>query len=138
MFNANTGGLDALRACIASGRTPAVVSNNSADAVRAFFDRAEMPDAVKVIVGREPARPELMKPHPWPMRQALEVLGVAAGNAAFVGDTSTDLEVAAIVGTPCLAYANKPGKREQFEDAGAAVVFEDMYALADGLARTRL
>ncbi|WP_035306010.1 HAD family hydrolase [Actinokineospora inagensis] len=127
------GGLEAVRACIASSRKVAVVSNNSEDAVSAFLRNVGLSDVVRPVVGRYPARPDLMKPNTWPMVCALEALGVQAGKAVFVGDSITDLEVAAAVGTPCLAYANKPGKREAFEAAGAAVVFTDMHQMADAL-----
>lgn len=130
---ATPGGSEAVRACVASGRKAAVVSNNSADSVSAFLRNLRLIDDIRPVVGRHPARPDLMKPHPWPMRRALDTLGISASKVAFVGDTITDLEVAAIVGTPCLAYANKPGKREKFEQAGAAVVFTDMRELASAL-----
>lgn len=134
---ATPGGLEAVKACVASGRVPAVVSNNSADAVRAFLGEAGLLGDVKVIVGREPGRPDLMKPNPWPMQRAFTALDIAAQDAVFVGDTSTDLEVAAVVGVPCLAYANKPGKREAFQQAGAAAVFSDMSLLASALAQAQ-
>ena len=132
---ATPGGPESVRACVAGGRRAAVVSNNSAPAVSAFLREFGLAADVQPVIGREPARPDLMKPHPRPMRRALDALGLPASAVAFVGDTLTDVEVAEIVGMPCLAYANKPGKRGMFERAGAAVVFQDMRELANALER---
>jgi phosphoglycolate phosphatase len=63
-----------------------------------------------------------MKPNPWPLRQALDELGYLPERVVFIGDSMTDIEVANIVGMPCVAYANKPAKRARFTGAGALVI----------------
>jgi phosphoglycolate phosphatase-like HAD superfamily hydrolase len=63
-----------------------------------------------------------MKPNPWPVRTALLSAGVAARSAIYIGDSNSDIEVAQAVSMPCVAYANKPGKREQFEVTEAVVI----------------
>jgi HAD superfamily hydrolase (TIGR01549 family) len=128
---ANREGLDALIACIETGRKVGIVSNNSEPAIREFLARYEVV-SVDVLVGRPYGRPDLMKPDPWPLRRAVSQLGEGAGGAAFIGDSLTDIEVAHIVGMPCVALANKAGKRARFLPTGA-VVIDSMAELAQYL-----
>jgi HAD superfamily hydrolase (TIGR01509 family) len=127
------GGEASIRACTASGRQVAVVSNNSAAAIVAYLDQhAISPPPADLVVGREYAKPHLMKPHPSPILSLLALLGVTADAAVLVGDTITDIQAATAAGVACIGYANKPEKHEQL--AGAAVVIDDMQVLADQLA----
>lgn len=128
------GGEASIRACMASGRLVAVVSNNSAAAVIAYLGQhAISPPSADLVVGREYAQPHLMKPHPSPILSVLALLDVTADAAVLVGDTVTDIQAADAAGVACIGYANKPGKREQL-DAAAAAVIDDMQVLADQLA----
>lgn len=129
-------GVEFLRGCLSRQLPVGIVSNNSADAVRAFLAAEGLSDVVAPIVGRAYRHPELMKPNPWPLHTALTVAGVSAQSAVFIGDTLTDVEVAHVVAMPCVAYANKPGKREQFEGTGA-VVIDDMSELSAALSASR-
>ncbi len=127
------GGMESIEACIASGRTAAIVSNNSAAAVCSYLDHHGSPLLVaELIVGREYANPQLMKPHPAPMLSVLAAAGVRPPEAVLIGDSTTDVEVAIAVGVPCIGFANKPGKRETL--SAATVVIDDMRVLAEQLA----
>lgn len=117
----NREGLAALRACREAGHRIGIVSNNDEAAIRAFMARSGMPD-VELVIGRADGRPDLMKPHPWSLREALARLECAPAEAIFIGDSDTDIEVSQLVGTVCIALANKPGKRLRFKDAGAHVI----------------
>ena len=71
------GGAASMRACSESGRSLAVVSNNSARAVRTYVSQHGLVDLVDGhIVGRRHGRPELMKPHPAPIHDAVRSLNV--------------------------------------------------------------
>lgn len=131
------GGEESIAACIASGRLAAIVSNNSAAAVLTYLAaRGISSPAADLVVGRVHAKPHLMKPHPAPVHAVLAALGIEPGDAVLIGDTVTDVEAAAAAGVPCIAYANKPGKREKL--ARAAVVIDDMRVLAQQLAAVPL
>ena len=114
------GGVEAIRSCLATDRLVAVVSNNSSDAVAAFLRAVGL--ASVPVVGRPYASPERMKPNPWPLVSALELLRADCRDAVFVGDSFTDLEASETVGVPCLAYANKPWKLEAFRAMNVLVV----------------
>ena len=49
---------------------------------------------------------ERSKPHPDALLEALDELGVAAGDAIYVGDTTVDLEMAEAAGTPFVAVGD--------------------------------
>lgn len=117
----NRDGLAALNACRQAGRLVGIVSNNDETAIRAFMARSGLPD-VEPVIGRADGRPDLMKPHPWSLREALAQLGCAPAEAVFMGDSDTDIEVAQLLGIVCIALANKPGKRQRFERAGVRVI----------------
>jgi len=118
----NSEGLTAVQACLSAGLEVGVVSNNSGEAVTAFLKSAGLVQYIAPIVGREPGRPDLMKPNPWPLQQALTSLACRPEDAVFIGDSTTDIDVANALGVHIVAYANKPGKRQRFTDAGAIVI----------------
>jgi beta-phosphoglucomutase-like phosphatase (HAD superfamily) len=122
-----------MRATVASGRKIAVVSNNSAQSVRAFFAERPVPEfADGAIVGRRFGRPELMKPHPAPIVKTIRLINVSPGEAVLIGDSLTDLIAARAAGVACIGFADKPGKDTLLADAD--VVIDDMQVLAVQLA----
>jgi HAD superfamily hydrolase (TIGR01549 family) len=125
-------GVEFLRLCLSRKMRVGIVSNNSAHAVHVFLDNLGLSGTVAPVVGRAFRHPELMKPNPWPIRTALTKAEVSARSAVYVGDSLSDIEVAQAVSMPCVAYANKPGKRERFE-VTSAVVIDNMSELTAAL-----
>ena len=123
------GGREAVQAFARAGRRVGVVSNNSTDAVVAFLRRYGLVHEVGPVVGRAYARPDLMKPNPWSLMRALGEMNCPPGRAVFIGDSLTDIQAAHSAGVPCVAVANKPGKREQFAGTGALAVVGSMQAV---------
>jgi phosphoglycolate phosphatase len=127
------GAAEALRIAHDSGRGVAVVSNNSAECVRAFLDRHGLAYLVSDVIGRPGRHPELMKPAPYSVAKAVTALATPAGRCLLVGDSVTDIQAARAAGTMAVGYANKPGKAAALSTAGADAVVSGMQALADGL-----
>lgn len=126
------GGEASMRACRDSGRAVAIVSNNSTPAVRCYLAQHRLVELVDgPVVGRRHGRPELMKPHPAPIEDALSSLGIQPSAAVLVGDSLTDVIGARAAGIMCIGFADKPGKTELL--AKADVVIEDMRLLAEHL-----
>jgi phosphoglycolate phosphatase len=115
-------GVEAIRKSASKGKPTGVVSNNSAKAVASFLDSFNLTKHVHPIIGREYGRPNLMKPNPWPIEQALRDLRVPPSRVAFIGDSMTDIEAAEETGVPCIAYANKSDKKILFRNTSAVVV----------------
>lgn len=130
---ATPGGLESISAALASGRGAGILSNNSSQAIVRYLKDTGFLIKITPVVGRKYARPDLMKPNPFPFRTALMGTEFDASETLFVGDSVSDIEVAHRVGAPVVAFANKPGKSEAFTLAGASAVIEDMTELADAL-----
>lgn len=120
------GSLDFLEACKHVDKPVVIVSNNSASAVLAFLNRYDATSLVRGIVGREPLRPDLLKPHPSLVLAALELVQVPADDAVLIGDSVTDIEVARATGVLAIGYAKTPARGLELADAGADFVIEDL------------
>ncbi|MFJ1613853.1 HAD family hydrolase [Streptomyces sp. NPDC088251] len=129
------GAVWALRAAHSTGRKVAVVSNNSAECVKAFLTLHSLEGFVHNVVGRPELNPALMKPSPLPLLLASTTLGVAPARSVLVGDSVTDVEAAKAAGMEVIGFANKPQKRTALPSAGADVIIASMEVLADALAR---
>lgn len=127
------GAVAALEAVRDSGRKIAVVSNNSAECVRAFLDRHGLTAHVLEVIGRPGAQPELMKPNPHPLITAAELLGVDVTLCALIGDSLTDIQAAHAVGSTAIGYANKDRKHQAFDQARAEAITDSMQAIADAI-----
>lgn len=102
----------------------AIVSNNSAECVAAYFVRHGLPEVP--IVGRPFGKPCMMKPHPSMLLEACLTLGAPPASAVMLGDSVTDVEASLQVGTLCIGYANSAGKAARLSVAGAHVVIESL------------
>jgi HAD superfamily hydrolase (TIGR01509 family) len=114
-----------------AGRRVAIVSNNSAAAVRAYLVDRRLDDYVYPVVGRAFADPGRMKPNPAPVLAALDELAADPGACVMVGDSPSDIDAARAAGVAAIGYANKPGKRTRL--AKADVLMDSMAELATKL-----
>ncbi|MFF0201380.1 HAD family hydrolase [Streptomyces sp. NPDC005017] len=78
------------------------------------------------------------KPAPEPVERALELAGVPAERAVFVGDTVWDMLAGTRAGVRCVALLCGGIARADLEEAGADAVFEDPADLLAALARSPL
>lgn len=130
------GAADFFVACQATGRAVAIVSNNSEPAVAGYLDRIGARHLVAHIAGRVLGRPDLMKPSPELLHQALRALHAEPAASVLVGDSTTDVDAAQAADVRTIGYANKPGKAARMHAAGVAVVVDSMTDLATLTART--
>jgi phosphoglycolate phosphatase len=121
---------EVVTACQNSGRTVAVVSNNSARAVHAYLDRHGLDDRISLVVARAHHDPGLLKPSPHLIAQAVGALDAEPGECTLVGDSVTDIQGACLASIQSIGYANEPGKREHFTAAGAGAVINSLADLA--------
>jgi phosphoglycolate phosphatase len=127
----------AIRAALDTGRSLAVVSNNSIQAVTAYLNRIELFPAFACVIARYDAMPpQLMKPHPHLIGLAFDSTGAAVESTALVGDTVSDIQAAGARSVRSIGYANKPGKAETLAHAGARAIITSMAELADALVAT--
>jgi pyrophosphatase PpaX len=75
------------------------------------------------------------KPHPELVERALALLGVSAGDAIFVGDSSHDVESGRAAGVVTVGVTWGAFTREEMELSGADVVIDRMSELREVVAR---
>lgn len=121
---------DVIAGCRESGRTIAVVSNNSARAVSAYLIRHDLAGSFAAIVARTSPDPELLKPSPHLIEAAVSKLDTDSAAATLVGDSITDIQAARLAGVNSIGYANKPGKYKQMTAERAGAVINSMSNLA--------
>lgn len=79
---------------------------------------------------------EEAKPEPDLVHAALDLAGVPAARAVFVGDSVWDVEAASRAGVTCVGVLSGGTSEAELRGAGAADVVEDVAALLTGLDRT--
>lgn len=117
---------DAIAACRESGRSVAVVSNNSAAAVRAYLEAHDLAHQVAAVAARTGPDPAILKPSPYLVKQAASALDASPSACAVVGDSPTDIQAAHSAGALSIGYANKPGEHEHMTQAGAGAIINSM------------
>ncbi|OLF17092.1 HAD family hydrolase [Actinophytocola xanthii] len=105
-----------------SGRSIAVVSNNSEHAVAAYLDIHNLGSVIDVVSARSSADVDLLKPNPFLVNQALVQLGIQSTRCIFVGDSVTDVQAARKAQVPAIYYANKPSKLALISNDGPTAI----------------
>ncbi|MGV9420155.1 HAD family hydrolase [Streptomyces sp. NPDC003674] len=96
-------------------------------------------DADEAIVGTASADDVARgKPAPEPVQLALELAGVPASRAVFVGDTVWDMRAGAKAGVRCVGLLCGGIPRADLEEAGAGAVYDDPADLLGRLAGSPL
>jgi HAD superfamily hydrolase (TIGR01662 family) len=113
---------DVVTSCRESGRSVAVVSNNSDRAVRSYLARRGLDDRIELISARTSSDPGLLKPSPHLIQQAITGLSAPAAECVLIGDSTTDMQAASSAGIASVGYANKPGKDTSLAIAGATAI----------------
>lgn len=110
-----------LQACHDTGRPVAIVSNNSAEAIRAYLAHHRLSALITKTHGRELHRADRMKPDPFLITQALDDFAAPPSSAVFVGDSLSDIQAARTAGVPVIGYANKPPKLHRLAISDAVI-----------------
>jgi HAD superfamily hydrolase (TIGR01509 family) len=116
-----------------SGRGVAIVSNNSGQAVATYLDRHRLSRYVSAVIGRDDPDPAHMKPSPYRVRLALQMLRAAPAECVLVGDQVSDITAAHAADLAAIGYANKPGKDERLAQAGADAVITRLADLREAI-----
>jgi phosphoglycolate phosphatase len=119
-----------ITSCRESGRTVTVVSNNSERAVRAYLSRYALDGPIGTVIARTSPDPDLLKPCPHLLHQAITASHAEPADCALVGDQVSDIDAARQAGTHSIGYANKPGKTHSFTAAGAGAIITSLAPLA--------
>jgi HAD superfamily hydrolase (TIGR01549 family) len=116
-----------------AGKSIAIVSNNSAEAITSYLHRHRLSCFGMPVVGRAFAQPDLMKPNPQPLADAAKSIKADPAQCVLIGDSLTDIVGAQAAGMPVIGYANRPEKVAPFTAAGADLVVTTMAEIAIAL-----
>jgi phosphoglycolate phosphatase-like HAD superfamily hydrolase len=103
---ATPGALETVRALAIAGHTITIVSNTSADAVRAYLARHELGRYVFEVSARNTEDPTPLKPDPFLLSQAMRVLGTTPSRCCMIGTSVDDIQAAQAAAVPVVAYLN--------------------------------
>jgi phosphoglycolate phosphatase len=126
------GALEFCRAERAAGVKLAVVTNKPQAPSEIILAATDFAELMSATVGGD--RAAAKKPDAAPIELALELLGVAAGDAVMIGDSKADVGAARAAGIPVAAYRHGYTSIP-VDDLGADAVFDDFGDLAAVLAR---
>lgn len=124
------GAVEFLDACRNVGRPVVIVSNNAEGPIRAFLTRWQLVYLVHSVIGRTPNRPDLMKPHPHLVEQALQLFDHPTDRYAFIGDSVSDIQVSHTAGVRSIGYMKNSRRGDELAAAGADALFLEMNNLA--------
>jgi HAD superfamily hydrolase (TIGR01509 family) len=115
------GAVDLLRAAKASGLTVVLASSAEEPEFKMLRATLDAEDAIDAATFSGDV--EVSKPAPDLVEVALDKVGVAAGDAVFVGDTVWDVQACQKAGVPCIGFLSGGFGPEELTAAGAAEVY---------------
>jgi phosphoglycolate phosphatase len=107
----------------------AIVTNKPRVFTDPLIDRIGIRRYINVVVAGGDT--EQLKPDPEPIFQALAGLGVEAGSAVMIGDSSNDVDAAHNAGMPCVGVSYGYNHGEDIRDSGAELVVDSLSELFD-------
>ncbi|MEU6142703.1 HAD family hydrolase [Streptomyces sp. NPDC047081] len=123
-----------LRRLADDGWTVVLATSASGDELSALRRAIDADEAIKATASADDV--EEGKPAPEPVERALELAGVPAERAVFVGDTVWDMRAGSRAGVRCVALLCGGIPRADLEEAGADAVFADPADLLASLSRS--
>ncbi|MFD8722874.1 HAD family hydrolase [Streptomyces sp. NPDC059629] len=114
--------------------TVVLATSASDDELSALRRAIDADDAIKATASADDVSEG--KPAPEPVERALELAGVPAERAVFVGDTVWDMRAGTRAGVRCVALLCGGIPRADLEEAGADAVFADPAQLLAELVRS--
>jgi phosphoglycolate phosphatase len=114
------------------GRYPlGIVTTRARPEAHSFLKRMQYHDLFSVVITRQDVL--RMKPHPAPVRKAIDELNAAPERCIMVGDTTLDIRSARRAGAYAVAVLSGFGQREELERAGAHLILDRAVQLLDYL-----
>jgi phosphoglycolate phosphatase-like HAD superfamily hydrolase len=128
---------DLVKALVANRKQVAVTTNNSVEAVKEAFFVDQYPELGEYfrenVFGRRGPNPELLKPHPNCLQEAMYFTGLQPSESLMIGDSVSDFLAANAVGVPFLGYTSSFKKCVALLNAGATNVIRSYQPLLEAL-----
>jgi phosphoglycolate phosphatase len=121
------GAAGVIRSLHGSYRLGVITTRSRADAL-AFLRQFDLEDLLEVVTTREDTW--RLKPHPQPIRRAVDLLELSPSQCAMVGDTVVDIRSAKAAGVYAVGVLCGFGERDELLSAGADLILENTSDLA--------
>ena len=121
------GAIELLNAVAAQDGIVMIVTSNSSRTVTRWLQLYAVSDLVRVVIGRDSLL--ALKPSPEMVLLALELAGIPASDAIFVGDSEADLGAARAAGVGFYGIAPHNSARDRLIATGASEIFASPAAL---------
>ncbi len=125
---------EALAACRDSGRTPAVISRHSGQAVSSYLDIHGLADQARDVAAIVTFPPGHLQTMPHLLEDVIHALGAMPADCALITATETGIDTACGIGAHAIGYATTPAIAERLTAAGAGTTIP---SLADLTLRLR-
>ncbi|MER6386235.1 HAD family hydrolase [Streptomyces sp. NPDC001250] len=125
-----------LRRLATDGWTVVLATSASGSELSALRRAIDADDAITATASADDVTKG--KPAPEPVERALELAGIPAERAVFVGDTVWDMRAGSRAGVRCVGLLCGGIPRNELEEAGAEAVFADPAHLLASLPRSPL
>jgi HAD superfamily hydrolase (TIGR01549 family) len=116
-----------------TGKKLAIVSNNSKEAVEVYLDRHSLGLQVHFISARTTADPNLLKPSPHLLIEALRETSTTINESVFLGDSTIDVQAGRLIKVRTIAYANKSSKRATLLREKPSALIDDLSVILHAL-----
>ncbi len=116
------GAVETLRGLREMGMRIGIITRNCEEAVRRVFPAID--DYCDVFLSRDSVKK--VKPHPDHLNSVLKALEVSGEEAAMVGDHLIDIQAGKRVGMRTVGVLTGRIRREEFEEAGADAILNDV------------
>jgi predicted PurR-regulated permease PerM/phosphoglycolate phosphatase-like HAD superfamily hydrolase len=114
-FTAVAGSIEGLKVLAQKGFSLGVVTSRARKDAEAYLAQYQLDGLFDIVVTRDDVKQR--KPHPRPVRLAVQELGLAPSQCVLVGDTSVDVRSAKTAGALSVGVLCGLGERDDFEDA---------------------
>jgi beta-phosphoglucomutase-like phosphatase (HAD superfamily) len=125
---------ETLAACRDSGRTPAILSRHSAEAVSSYLATHGLAQQVQHVTAAQNYPPGHLQTGPHLAEDTIQALGASPAECALITASATGINIAQNAGTASIGYATDPATSERLRSAGADCVIP---SLADLTLRLR-
>ncbi len=124
-------GTDKLLATLKDTYVMGIVTTRARAEAHDFLQRMQYHDLFSVVITRQDIF--RLKPHPAPVREAIDRLNVSPQHCVMVGDTGLDVRSARRAGAYAVGVLSGFDHREELERAGAHLIVERAVQLLDYL-----
>ncbi|MET7457138.1 HAD family hydrolase [Streptomyces sp. NPDC005574] len=121
-----------LRQLDGKGWTVVLATSAGGAELGALLEAIDADDAIRATASADDV--DAGKPAPEPVEHALELAGVPAERAVFVGDTVWDMQAGTRAGVRCVGLLSGGIPRADLTGAGAQVIYDDPADLLNSLA----